>query len=248
MIISKETKLAELIHHNYHLIPIISRFGIKFGFGDKTVEQVCLQNNINKEFFIGIVNAFNNSEYSPFNKVQDLPLKYTVDYLLKSHNYFNNIKLPLIEKLINKLVWEDADHKKNKDILKKFFDQYRKEVIEHTANEEREVYPFILTLEECYLGGTADEKCMKNLKNKSVKDYEETHDELNSALLDLKNIIIKYLPPPDNSEITDRILTEIFSLEKDMEDHTEIEDTVLVPIALKMENELRNQFNLKKDE
>ena len=248
MIISKVTKLAEVIHHNYHLIPIISRFRIKFGFGDKTVEQVCLQSNIHTEFFIGIVNAFCNKDYSPTSKLQAIPLKHTVDYLLKSHNYFNNIKLPLIEILINKLVWEDADHKKNKDILKKFFDQYRKEVIEHTAHEEKEIYPFILTLEECYLGGVADENCVKNLKDKSVKDYEETHDELNSALLDLKNIIIKYLPPADNPEITDRILTEIFSLEKDMEDHTEIEDTVLVPIALKMEDELRKQYKQKRDE
>lgn len=248
MIISKETKLAEVIHYNYHLIPIISRFRIKFGFGDKKIEQICIQNNINTEFFIGIVNAFNNSEYSLLDKVQDLPLKYTVDYLLKSHHYFNSIKLPLIEKLINKLVWEDADNKKNKDILKKFFNQYRKEVTEHTTHEEREVYPFILTLEKCYSEGTTDEKCMKNLQDKSVKDYQETHDDLNSALLDLKNIIIKYLPPPDNSEITNQILTEIFSLEKDMEDHTEIENTVLVPVALKMENELRKQFNKKRDE
>jgi regulator of cell morphogenesis and NO signaling len=76
-------------------------------------------------------------------------------------------------------------------------------------------------------------------KGKTIKEYQETHDELSSALLDLKNILIKYLQPAVNSDITDKILIEIFRLEKDMEDHTRIEDTVLIPVALKLERELK---------
>ena len=34
-------RMADLISENYFLIQVISRFGIKVGFGDKTVEQVC---------------------------------------------------------------------------------------------------------------------------------------------------------------------------------------------------------------
>jgi len=172
-----------------------------------------------------------------------LPLNVTVKYLLKSHQYFNKIKLPLIETLIQKLRWEDVDNKKNKSILNKFFNQYREEVIEHTINEENEVYPFILEIEENYKAKKIDPEFANVLNNKSVKDYADTHDDLNSSLLDLKNIIIKYLPPADNSDVIQQILNEIFDLEKDMEDHTKIEDTVVVPVVLKMENELRKQLN-----
>ena len=129
------------------------------------------------------------------------------------------------------------------ETLNRFFDQYRKEVIEHTSHEENEVYPFVLQIEKCFIEKKATEDCIQKLSRKSVKDYQETHDELNSALLDLKNIIIKYLPPADNSEITGRILTEIFRLEKDMADHTRIEDMVLLPIAFNMEKELRKMIS-----
>ena len=243
MLITKNTKLAEIIHHNYHLIPIITRFGIRFGFGNKNVEQICKVYNIHTEFFIEIVNAFSDKDYSPAKKLQTLPLDVTVNYLLKSHQYFNKIKLPLIEKLIRKLSWKDADNKKNKSILDKFFNQYREEVIEHTVHEEKEIYPFILEIEKNYKAKKIDQEFAIVLKNKSVKDYADTHDDLNSSLLDLKNIIIKYLPPADNSEVTQQILNEIFDLEKDMEDHTKIEDAVVVPVVLKMENELRKQLN-----
>ena len=243
MIITENNKLAEVILQNYHLIPIITRFGVKFGFGDKSVEQICEEYNIHTEFFIEIVNAFNDEDYSPTQKLKSLPLHITVNYLLKSHHYFNQVKLPLIEKLIRKLTWKDIDNKKNKSILDKFFNQYREEVVEHTVHEENEVYPFILEIEKNYKAKKIDQEFANVLKNKSLKDYAETHDDLNSSLLDLKNIIIKYLPPADNSDVIQQILNEIFDLEKDMEDHTKIEDAVVVPVVLKMENELRKQLN-----
>lgn len=238
-----KTKLADVIHQNYHLIPIITRFGIKFGFGDKNIEQICKEYEINTDFFLEIVNAFNDKDYSPSKKLKAIPLKITVNYLLNSHKYFNEIKLPLVEKLIQELNWKDAENQKNKSILNKFFIQYRNEVNEHTANEEKEIYPFILNIEKYYNSKEIDENFAKLIKHKSIKDYAETHDELNSSLLDLKNIIIKYLPPADNSEIIQQILVEIFDLEKDMEDHTRIEDTVLIPVASKMEKELRKRLN-----
>lgn len=242
MLITKYTKLAEVIHRNYHLIPIISRFGIKFGFGDKSVEQICLQCNIQTDFFLEIVNAFNDEDYSPVKKLQKLPLSLTVNYLLQSHKYFNEVKLPYIENLINKLEWESVANKKNKSILDKFFFQYRKEVTEHTLQEENEVYPFIIDLEESYKSGNITKEFEKTLNIKSIKNYAETHNELNTTLLDLKNIIIKYLPPADNNEITEQILNEIFDLEKDMKDHTDIENTVVIPVAVKIENKLRKQL------
>jgi regulator of cell morphogenesis and NO signaling len=239
MIISINTKMAEVIHHNFQLIPIISRFKINFGFGDKTVEEVCKSNNIRPDFFVEIVNAFNNPDYSPTEKLDKIPLYLIVDYLRKSHQYFNSEKLPVIEQLINQLEWENTNDQKNKEILTKFFNQYRKEVTEHTLNEEKEIYPYVLYLEECYNKMKQGENYKTIPGGKTIKEYQDTHDELSSALLDLKNIIIKYLQPSINSDITDKILIEIFRLEKDMEDHTRIEDTVLIPVAVKMEKELK---------
>ncbi|MCD6555602.1 MAG: hemerythrin domain-containing protein [Bacteroidales bacterium] len=241
MIITKDTKLANVIFQNYHLIPIVSRFGIKFGFGDKSVAQICRQYKINPNFFLEIVNAFNDKEYLPYKKLINMPISLTVSYLLKSHHYYNKIKLPNIEKLIELLEWEGEEAGKNKSVLKKFFSQYLKEVNEHTTNEEKEIYPYVLELEKNFNKTKLDSSFIEKLKKKSIKDYADTHDELNSALLDLKNIMIKYLQPAKNKEITELILTEIFKLEADMKDHTKLENNVIVPVADMMEVELKKR-------
>ncbi|PID88222.1 MAG: hypothetical protein CSB06_01945 [Bacteroidia bacterium] len=243
MLISRDTKMVDLILDNYHLIPIISRFGIKLGFGGKTVSEICLQNDIDTDFFIGIINTFNHPENLQTDKLQKISLRQTVDYLRRSHTYFNNVKLPYIEELIGQLQWKDKQlHQKNKKLLLGFFEQYRKEVCEHTGNEEKKVFPFMLLLEDCCNNEATLQQYSQKVQDNSLSDYREHHETLNAALLDLKTIIIKYLPPADNPEISEQILLEIFRLEKDMDDHTRIEDHVLVPIAWQMEQKLRKKM------
>ena len=49
--ITASTRMADVIHLDFQLIPVVGRFGIEFGFGNKTVEEVCNDNNINVYFF-----------------------------------------------------------------------------------------------------------------------------------------------------------------------------------------------------
>ncbi len=237
--------MAEVIHHNFQLVPIISRFNIPLGFGDKNVEEVCTMNGVHPDLFVVIVNAFNNSDYSTADKLENIRLYMVIDYLRKSHLYFNTEKLPFIEQLIDQLEWAGENAGKNKETLKRFFSRYREEVTEHTLNEDQEIYPYILYLEECYTKMLKGEMVKPFKAKKTIEEYRDTHDELGSALLDLKNIIIKYLQPADNRNVSDMILTEIFRLEKDMDEHTGIEDSVLIPVAVKMEKELKKSGYLK---
>lgn len=38
-------KMIDLIGDNYSLLQVMSRFGLSLGFGDKTVKEVCEQQN-----------------------------------------------------------------------------------------------------------------------------------------------------------------------------------------------------------
>jgi len=87
-IITKNTRMADVIHVNYLLLPVINRFGMSLGFGDKTVEQVCSDYNINVSFFLDIINTYHDSAYLPKEKMQEYPVKYIVDYLKETHRYY----------------------------------------------------------------------------------------------------------------------------------------------------------------
>ncbi len=242
MLINKYTKLSDVILARYNCMPVILRFGIPFGFGDKNVEEICRQYQIDADFFTEIINVFIDEDYFPQTHLQEFSVKTIIDFLLKSHRDYRDRKIPYIEKLIESLEWKSPEAQKNKSLIKNFFREYKNEVIEHLAFEEKEIYPYALRMEEFLQKKIQlkEEEISKFLMN----SYEEQHDDIEEKLLDLKNIMIKYLPPASNLDVEQMVLFEIFRLEKDLNNHARIEEKVLIPKVKWIEKQLKTINNL----
>jgi regulator of cell morphogenesis and NO signaling len=76
--------------------------------------------------------------------------------------------------------------------------------------------------------------------NYSIQSFEKEHTNVDEKLFDLKNIIIKYLEPNYAHRICNDFLYELFQFERDLTDHARIEDKILVPKVMRIENELKN--------
>ncbi len=237
--------MADVIHLNYLLLPVINRFGINLGFGDKTIKEICNNNNVNIAFFLDIVNSYHDENYFPEADFQTFSIKLIIDYLRKAHDNYLQVSVPQIEELINSLVEDCSYQKENIELLKKFFNEYKKEITEHINREEKVVYPYALKVENAYENTKQVYALIDQMKNYSMKDYITEHDNIEEKLYDLKNIIIKYLPPPKNNDLCNRILIKLFNLENDLNDHSRIEEKAMVPKVIKMENELMSKY-LKK--
>ena len=242
MLIQKDMKLADVIHHDHNLVPVINRFGIHLGFGDKTILDLCHNNEVNQEFFLTILNAYHDHQYFPKKHLQSFSATLLIDYLNKSHHYYLNEKIPVIESFIKKLGKNELDTETH-ILLKNFFSEYKQELINHIQNEENNVYPYVLMLEKAIEKNKASSDLLKKMEAYSITDYEEDHDDVEAKLFDLKNIIIKYLPTPGNDKLYFYLLKELFELENDLSDHSRIEDLILVPKVEAMEFTIKSQIS-----
>jgi regulator of cell morphogenesis and NO signaling len=238
MLIEKNMKMADVIHLNHHLLPVINRFGIQLGFGDNTVEEVCSNYKVNLDFFLEIVNTYHDPSYFPVGNLQKFSASMLIKYLQKTHQYYLEIKIPEIERYIQKLIDDISFEVNHLQLLMDFFVNYKNELTNHINSEEHRVYPYALALEKKLAGNDSTEVNKFLTTDYSIHEYEEDHDDVESKLFDLKNIIIKYLPLPVESSRFNIILHELFELEKDLNNHGHIEDLILIPIVEKMENEL----------
>jgi len=229
--------MADVIHHNYMVLPIFNRFGIQLGFGNKSIDAVCIHHSINTDFFLEIINCFNNAEYFPEEQLQSFSVKLIVDYLSKTHRYYITTKLPRIKKLIEEMFDSStADEKQYAGLVKNFVNEYEQELKEHTGREDEQIYPYALQLEDAFLKQQASPQLIHKIKSSSIKKFEREHGNIEEKLLDLKNIIIKFMPPTHNSNLCNTILMEIFNLEDDLNNHSVIEEKVLVPKVTAIED------------
>jgi len=236
---TENTKMADVIHKDYRLIPIVGRFGIEFGFGNKTVFEVCNAHRINVWFFLEIINSYHNPEYFPKEQLQNFSAKRIINYLRNTHAYYMQVKIPEIEAYIDEMESKVSDkNRKNIRMLNEFFKEYKIELIKHLEREENQVFPYILSLEQVLETDEPMSGMLAQIKNEPIVNYERTHDDIESKLSDLKNLIIRYLPPILCKELCQKLLTELFRLEADLENHARIEDKVLVPKVKLIEHKI----------
>ena len=85
MIVTKDIKMADVVHINHFSLSILDRFGIELGFGNKTVEETCSMYNVDPDFFLEIINAFIDNDYFPKKQLQSFSVKLIIEYLQKTH-------------------------------------------------------------------------------------------------------------------------------------------------------------------
>ena len=51
-LLNLHTVIADVLSEHNELIPVLNRFGIKLGVGDKTLEEMCNENNWRNEVLL----------------------------------------------------------------------------------------------------------------------------------------------------------------------------------------------------
>ncbi len=238
MNITPDMKMADVLFHNYTLLPVVSRFNIRLGFGDKTVSEVCRNSDVNIDFFLEITNSYVDEDYIPQKELNTFPVSLIVQYLKKTHQYYLEEKIPEIERNIQSVVNTEKTINDKFSLVENFFTEYKQELTNHINREETNVHPYVLEIEAAALRNEISKELYSKIRKYSINDFASEHDNVEEKLFDLKNIIIKYLPPCSSSGLCNSILIELFRLEKDLNAHANLEDKVLIPKVAAMEEKL----------
>ncbi len=214
-------RMSDLICENYSMLLVMSRFGISLGFGDETIGKVCGNNNVDVATFLAVVNLLISDDNNESVNYADLSARELMIYLRNSHSYYLDFRLPAIR--TNLIAALDSAEKEMSLLIIRYFDEYVAEVRKHLAYEEDTVFPYV----EALLANNRP-------KNYSIDIFSRKHDNIESRLSELKNIIIKYYPVRSSNELNS-VLFDIFSCAKDLLSHTDVEDSLFVPLIRDLE-------------
>ncbi|MBQ3805517.1 MAG: helix-turn-helix transcriptional regulator [Prevotella sp.] len=223
----RNDKMLALIRDNYNVLQSLGAFGISLGFGDKTVAEVCEEQNVDTFTFLAVVNLTINEYYS-----QDSIAKYDIPTLLKylraSHNYYIDFQLPFLRRELSEAL--DEGNNLGKLILK-IFDEYARFITHHMKFEEQTLFPYV----EGLLKGEKNEKY-------DIETFSKHHGQTNEKLKELKSIIIKYLPsdPMRNNMLT-ATLYDIYNLEEWLRLHANVEEKIFEPAIKMLEKNQNNE-------
>ena len=97
-------QMSEVVEEHPSLIPVINRFGIRLGLGDKSVKAICEEYQLDADFFLTVINTFLNEEYFPEKKLQTFHTSQIIDYLTKTNLYYQRYQIPNIERHLGSFI------------------------------------------------------------------------------------------------------------------------------------------------
>ena len=142
---SAKMKMAELLETNPDLMGVMLRLGLRFGFGEETVEEVCKRYKVNSDTFLLICSVYTRKDYSPSEEIlRDGHIDCILRYLHQSHDYYMSNALVLLASTIEELITPCPEAQKK--VIWQFFSDYKDELEKHFAYEEGEVIPYVQDL------------------------------------------------------------------------------------------------------
>ena len=216
-----DDKMISLIRDNYDLLQMLGSFGINLGFGDKTVEETCKDNQVDTYTFLAVVN-FTINGYGDYSDDGQLSVPTLMHYLEASHAYYLDFQLPFIRKELQDCL--SIDDSLGQLILR-FYDEYAHEIRRHMQYEQKTLFPYVRSL----IDG-------RPVTEYSIETFSKHHGAADKKLRELKLLIIKYLPSDGlHNNMLTATLHDIYDNEEWLRQHSMVEDCIFVPAIRRLE-------------
>ena len=218
-LVNIHNKLCDVLNVSPEIIPLINRLGISLGTGDKDIEKICHEHNIDADFLLAIINTYINEEYFPESVLKKFCASTIVSYMQKTYTFYEYFQLANIERHFNALISRSGENN-NLGLMKRFFDELKQDILDRIAVDNKEWFPCIEAIENG-----------ENVTN-PIYPNEETsiHDKIN----DLKNMFIIHLSGSYDQNLCYGVITAIITLEKDIRQNDRIRNRILLPLYKSM--------------
>lgn len=238
--VTPNMKMWDLISENSRILLLLEHFDIDFRVGERSVGQLCMDYGIPVTLFVSVANLYNGFQPGRGELPDVVDIPRIIGFLTNSHRYYKLDKYPEIMGYISLLLERTGDERVK--LVEDFFRSYFDEVVEHLDYEDKVAFPYFLSLAgEAATGFIAGgyEGFVKG-RDFSAREYNLHHTDIETKLSDLKNLLIKHIPLQGELPLRRKLLFALQELEYDLLIHASIEETMLLPLAGKIEKEWKS--------
>jgi regulator of cell morphogenesis and NO signaling len=242
MTISKDKVLLEIVNNNPLLASVVDRFGIPYSRWTLTLEKACETDDINMPLLLEMLKAFADNKHFPKVELTQLPLQSIIEYLIKTHVYYINSRLPRIEQFIDLLVDHYGKFDMHLYLLKDYFQDYKRDMLAHICIEERNLFPYVLKLLKTNADTLTTNQLYNLLEENAITRFINEHHHVEDELVEIRKRLNNYSEANNHKIQITTLFYELRLFEIDLLTHGKVEDEILIPRAQEIEEKLKRNL------
>jgi regulator of cell morphogenesis and NO signaling len=169
---------------------------------------------------------------------QHSPLTKLIDHILNKHHGFTKAEISRLDTLLARVVAAHADRHPELLRVQKLFLQLCADLTPHMFREEVVLFPYIVELENAQTQNRPTPFAPFGTVNNPVRMMMMEHDTAGDVLRELRKITGAYSVPSDACISYRTLYQALAEFELDLHQHIHLENNILFPRAVEMEEAL----------
>ena len=238
MKIDAKTIVGNIVKENYKVAPVLEGYNIDFCCGGNiSLAAACERASVEVDELIPQLEEVMQDEDFDARFIRSLELDQLADYIEKRHHAYVKERIPFLKAKLEKLCSVHGSQHPELFEVEELFNESAQNLSMHLMKEELILFPLIRKLVKASKGEAVDLSDMHGVES-PIKVMLAEHDAEGERFKTISKLTKEYQTPDDGCntyEVTMRTLQEF---EEDLHRHIHLENNILFPEALILEEKL----------
>jgi regulator of cell morphogenesis and NO signaling len=226
--------VGEIVAADFRAASVFEQFGIDFCCGGRRLlADACGAAAADPESVRRALDALPSPATDDDTDMTRWPAERLIDHIVSTHHAYVRVAMPAIAHYLAKLVSVHGDRHPELARVAAAFDQLRHELQQHLMKEEHVLFPYIREL-ATRSNGRPYTSPFGTVEN-PIRMMEREHQEAGGELRVIRELTGGYAPPADDCTTYRVCFTELAQFERDLHRHVHLENNVLFPKAIALE-------------
>lgn len=230
--------IGSIVQQHYANAFVLYSLGIDFfEVEEKTLKQVCIERNLDISYLLHLLQEPHEQVQPDIRKLKKASVEGILSYLKHQHLVFLQKKIPFVAHLIEKLSKSDATYTQLITDLQLMFPLFAEDFIHHIHEEEDTFFYYISALLK-----NSPQKLYELQQKYSIQSFALAHDTHDDEMQGIRQLTKNYQLPLAASLHLKVVYWYLEDLEKQLQMHAYIENEILFPKALVLENKVKSEW------
>jgi regulator of cell morphogenesis and NO signaling len=224
--------LGDIVSRDARAGAILDRYGLDYCCGGaRSLAEGCAQRGLDVRRVVDDLEALDPGA----REAPETDLRRLVDYIVTTHHAYIREWTPVIESHLAKVVAAHGDRHPELSAVRTHFTAVAGDLALHMAKEEQVLFPYICALARVARDDAPAPPDMFGTIQNPIRMMEIEHEEAGQLLGLVRELSAEYAPPADACATYRLVLTELAAFEADLHRHVHLENNVLFPRAVELE-------------
>jgi regulator of cell morphogenesis and NO signaling len=231
--------IGELVARDFRKAEVFKKYGLDFCCGGKkSVARACQEKGINATQVEQELNALTDTPAARAQNFAAWDLSFLADFIENTHHTYVREAIPALTEYTTKIARVHGERHPELVAIASHFAAVASELNAHMPKEERILFPYIRQINEAAKAGTKVSRPGFGSIQNPINMMEMEHEAAGSSMEAIRELSADYTVPADGCTTYRLAFAKLQEFEADLFQHIHLENNILFPKAVELENKV----------